>query len=111
MYWREFDGAYTEMDLLWGGVVAVALGVVIFVYEPIAKKIEHFSLAWFFVLFIFLGLLGFGLILSDFHFPLPYRAWGNYTLWFAISIPFTHQLFHYSGKPRKGSFFKRAWFI
>ncbi|MCY3629049.1 MAG: hypothetical protein F4120_06700 [Rhodothermaceae bacterium] len=108
MYWSEFDGAYTDMDLLWGGIVAVALGVAIFRYEPLAKRIEHFSPAWFFVLFIFLGLLGFGIILSDLYFPLPYRAWGNYAVHFAILMPGTHQIFHYAGKKhQKGSFYKR----
>lgn len=107
MYWKEFNGAYTEIDLLWGVLITVASGVAIFLYEPLAKKIEHFSLAWFFVLFVFLGLLGSGLVLSDLYFPLPLRAWGNYAVWFAISIPWIHQLYHYSGKPRKGSFFKR----
>jgi len=43
MYWSEFNGTYTDMDLLWGGIVAVALGVAIFLYEPLAKRIEHFD--------------------------------------------------------------------
>ena len=108
-YWREFDGAYTGMDLLWGGVVAVTLGMAIFAYFPIAHKIEHFSLAWFLVLFIVLGLLSFGWVLSGvFHLPLLYRAWGEYILWIGLVIPWVHQIFHYAGKPRqKGSFFKR----
>jgi len=111
MYWMEFDGAYTEIDLLWGVPITVASGVAIFLYEPLAKKIEHFSLAWFFVLFIVLSILGNGLVLSDLYFPRSYRAWGNYMVHFAISIAFAHQLFHYSGKPRKeGSFFKRITF-
>ena len=107
-YWTTFDGAYTDMDLLWGGIVAVALGVAIFMYFPIAQKIEHFSFAWFTVLLVFIGIFGFGWVLSTTHFPLPYTAWGNYALSFAISIPVIHQLLHYAYKPRsKGSFFKR----
>lgn len=107
MYWSEFNGAYTDMDLLWGGIVAVALGVVIFLYEPLAKRIEYFSLAWFLLLLVFIGIFGFGWVLSTTHFPLPYTAWGSYALWFAILMPVIHQLFHYVDKRQKGSFYKR----
>ena len=31
-YWREFDGAYTDMDLLLGGVVTAVLWTAIFMY-------------------------------------------------------------------------------
>ena len=105
-YWREFDGAHTEMDLLWGVLITVALGVGIFLYEPLAKKTELFSPAWFFMLFQILFILVIGFLLSGLH--LPFRAWGNFAIYSAISIATAHQLFHYSDKPRKeGSFFKR----
>ncbi len=107
-YLATFDGAYTNVDLLWGGVIAVVLGVAIFMYFPIAQKIDHFSPAWFFVLLIFLGLLGLGWVLSSTHFPLPYTAWGNYAFSFAVLIPVIHQLFHYAYRCQKGSFFKRV---
>ncbi|MCY4234638.1 MAG: hypothetical protein OXE59_12985 [Bacteroidetes bacterium] len=110
-YWSAFDGAHTETDLLWGVLITVASGVAIFLYEPFAKKTEHFSLAWFFMLSIVLTLLGCGFLMSDIYFPLPLRAWGNYAMYFAISLAFAHQLYHYSDKPRKeGSFFKRITF-
>ena len=105
MYWSEFNGAYTDMDLLWGGIVAVAFGVAIFLYEPLAKRIEPFSPAWFLVLFIFLGLLGFGIALSGLYLPL--RTWGIYALFIAIFIPMLHQLFRHVDKRQKGSFYKR----
>ncbi|MCY4170878.1 MAG: hypothetical protein OXE59_03065 [Bacteroidetes bacterium] len=106
-YRSEFNGAYTDMDLLWGGIVAVALGVAIFLYEPLAKRIEHFSLAWFLLLLVFIGIFGFGLFLSSTHFPLPYTAWGSYAVWFAILMPVIHQLYHNVDKRQKGSFYKR----
>lgn len=110
-YWRAFDGAYSDMDLLWGGVVTVVLSMAIFMYEPVAKKIQTFSFAWFFGLLIVINLLVGGWIISDPYFlrlPLVYRAWGEYMLMLGILLPITHQLFHYTGKRRrKGSFFKR----
>lgn len=110
MYWSEFNGTYTDMDLLWGGIVAVALGVAIFLYEPLAKRIEHFSPAWFLLFLVFIGIFGFGWVLSTTHFPLPYTAWGSYALWFAILMPVIHQLFHNVDKRQKGSFYKRIRF-
>ena len=107
-YWRQFDGTYSEMDLLWAGVVSIFLGMAIFMYFPVAKKIENFSMAWFFMLNIFVFLMFCGVIFSAFDMPIIDRAWGYYILYFATSIPVIHYLFRYTGKHRqKDSFFKR----
>lgn len=110
-YWRAFDGAYTKMDLLWGGMVTVVLSMAIFMYEPVAKKIQTFSLAWFFGLLIVTNLLVGGWVISDPYFlrlPLVYRAWGEYILMLGILIPIMHQVFRHINKPRqKDAFFKR----
>ena len=110
-YLMTFDGAYSKMDFSSGVVVSIALGVAIFMYEPIAKKIERFSMAWFLVLLISVSLFVGGWIIADPYFlrlPLTHRAWGEYMLAFGFLIPIIHFIFNYVGKPReKESFFKR----
>ncbi len=111
-YWWAFDGAYTGMDLLWGGLVTGVLAVAVFMYFPIAKKIENYSPAWFLGLLISVNLFVGGWIISDPYFlrlPVVHRAWGEYMFAFGILMPIIHILYRSAGKPReKGAFFKRT---
>ncbi len=109
-YWREFDGAYADMDLLWIGVVMVVLGTAIFMYFPIANKIETFSPAWFLGLLILVNFVVGGWIMTDPYFlplPIAHRAWGEYIFIFGLLIPIIHFLALKSHTSQKGSFFKR----
>ncbi len=113
-YYREFDGAHSGMDLLWGGLVSIVLFVPFFMYFRIAKKIENFSPAWFFMLTISVHLLVFGFLLGTgiiFDFGIRYVAWGAYMYPFGVFIPMTHFLFRrITNPPQKDSFFKRISF-
>lgn len=109
-YWREFDGAYTDMDLLLGGVVTAVLWTAIFMYIPIANKIEPFSPAWFLGLLILANFFVGGWIMTDPYFlslPIAYRAWGEYILILGLLISVIHFVIPKSRTSRKGSFFKR----
>lgn len=108
VYWAEFDGAYTNMDLLLGGVVTVALCTAVFMYFSIANKIERFSPAWFFALLIVVNLVVFGWIISSlFSLPIAYRAAGMYMLSFGLLLPMIHFVALKSHTSQKGSFYKR----
>ena len=110
-YYRGFDGAHSGIDLLWGGLVSIVLFVPFFMYFRIAKKIENFSPAWFFMWTIAVSLFAFGIALEQSPFPITFRAWGAYMFAFSIFIPWTHWLFRrISNPPQKGSFFKRISF-
>ncbi len=109
-YWREFDGAYTDMDLLLVGVVTVVLGTAIFMYFPITNKIETYSPAWFLGLLILANFFVGGWIMTDPYFlplPIAYRAWGEYIFILGLLIPVIHFVTPKSHTSRKGSFFKR----
>ena len=109
-YWRAFDGEADQADLLSGIVVSGVLSVAIFMYFPIAKKVENFSLAWFLGLIVSLNLvLCGGYVMSgSLYSPVEFRAWGNYMLLFGVFMPVMHVIFRSIGKPRKkGAFFKR----
>ena len=74
-YWREFDGGYSQVDLLWGTLVSVTLGVAIFAYFPMAVKIQRFSTAWNIGVFvmIFFTCIGWMMLNAEFQ-PITVRS-------------------------------------
>ena len=45
-YWRDLNGDHSGTQLLWGIVVAIIAGLAIFLYVPVAKKVERGSIVW-----------------------------------------------------------------
>ena len=106
-YWRAFDGNYTGMDVFWGTSVTIALAIAIYLYFPIAKKIEHGSIIWFLGLLTTICLFALGSVLSGlwthwiFMTPVKEEAWGEYIWFFAIWIPTIHLIAKGQGKPHE----------
>lgn len=96
IYWQAFDGDYTETDILWGVVVTVILASAIYLYFPIAKRVEYGSIIWFFGLFAMICLLALGTVLVGFwthwiiDIPVAERARGEYIMYFAIFMLVIH---------------------
>lgn len=65
-YSSAFRGGYTGTDMLWGVAVSVAFALVIYLYFPIAKKVDRGSLIWFLGLFAIICLFVLGVVLSGF---------------------------------------------
>ncbi len=93
IYWKAFDGGYTETDILWGVVVTIILASAIYLYFPIAKRVEYGSIIWFFGLFAMICLLALGTVLQGLwthwiiDIPVAEQAWGEYIMYFAIWTP------------------------
>ena len=95
-YSSVYYGDYAGTDMLWGVVVSVAFALAIYLYFPIAKKVERGSLIWLLGLFAIISLFAFGVVLIGFgtHYilmiPAAEQAWGNYMLSSAFGIPAIH---------------------
>ena len=87
MYWRELDGDYGAGQMVVAGAIALVLSIGIYVYPPIAKRIESKSVAW---------LLGLGLTViivlvgATNSLTNPENTWGMPVAFFAIWIPVIH---------------------
>ncbi|MXX96409.1 MAG: hypothetical protein F4065_04650 [Rhodothermaceae bacterium] len=97
-YWRAFDGNYTGTDILWGVAVTIILASAIYLYLPIAKKVERGSIIWFLGLLTIFGIFTFGTVLAGFwthwiiRIPVEQQAWGEYITYSAIWIPAIHTI-------------------
>ncbi|MCY3629260.1 MAG: hypothetical protein OXI05_02875 [Bacteroidota bacterium] len=95
-FWSTFDGDYTGTEMFWGIAVTITLASAIYLYFPIAKKIERGSIIWFSGLFttICLFALGSGLMGFWTHWiiviPVAEKAWGWYISYLAIWMPVIH---------------------
>ena len=103
-YWRDLDGNYSGMQFLWGLVIAIIATVAIFLYVPVAKKVERGSVVWTFGLLfaifvpavVILGSMG------------ETKIWGRAVSFFALWIPVIHISAQRWDKTYKWSFFKRV---
>lgn len=96
-YWDTLDCDYTRSDILWGIGVTVAFALAIYLYFPLAKKVERGSGLWFLGLFTIIYLVKHGLVLMGVWVDLPSKylpveqiAWGHYMLFSAFFIPILH---------------------
>ena len=46
LYWREIDGDYSASQLVLASAIVIVAATGIFLYTPIAKRVERGSLAW-----------------------------------------------------------------
>lgn len=96
-YWDTLGGDYTRSDILWGIGVTAAFVLAIYLYFPLAKKVERGSGIWFLGLFAIIYLVKHGLVLMGVWINLPSEylpveqiAWGHYMLFSAFCIPVIH---------------------
>ncbi len=94
IWWDAFDGAYTQSDVLWITVISIVLAVGIYLYLPLGRKVETFSLIWFMFLFAMISLVSDGLVgvgywtdIDEEFFSISFRAWGEYKLYLGGLIP------------------------
>lgn len=102
MYWVMLDGDYSTNQLLLASAIAIMVAIGIFLYAPIAKKVERRGFAWTLGFIATLLLAGVGLIyMLD-----GTKAWGWPVLFFAIWAPVVHQLCKQLDDEVKFSFLK-----
>ena len=118
IWWKAFDGAYTQSDVLWITAISISLAIGLYLYLPIAKKVKTFSLIWFIFLgatifFVSEGLIGIGfdgVDIDEEFFPISFRAWGEFKLYFGLWIPVIYLGSKFHNRPNKWSqsaFFER----
>ncbi len=107
VYVNNLNDDYTKINLLWGALVTIIL--MAFLYLPLDKKIERFSVAWGMGICIGTGLFVIGLVISDSESqPDVYRAWAQYMWMFGIILTALSLSMPKEHKPYKWSFFKRV---
>ena len=87
------EGGYT-IPLLWGGVVTLILIVAIYLYFPLAKKIEPGSIVSYVGLFLamIVLLIGHSIEWSE-HSTTLEKAWGEYVSHIGLWSPVIHIIF------------------
>ncbi len=97
LYWKEAEG-----QTMLAAAIALVLAIGIFLYPPIAKRIERWSPAWNLGAFVSLALFVTGFVASlD-----PANTWGWPISMFALGIPFIHVVS--KGLDNEWRFFKAA---
>ena len=101
-YWTQIDGNYSEKQLVWALVITTITSLVIFLYFPVAKKVERGSVAWSLGLIFMMFLISTGIVglIGD-------DPWGLGVGVFATSIPGIHEIARNWDKTYKWSLFKR----
>ena len=99
-YWTRLDDNYNTTQLLLASSVAIVVATIIFLYAPIAKKVERGSPAWVLGLLATLSLGTLGFIYDD------TTTWGWPVLFFAIWMPVVHVCCKHLDAEVKWSFFK-----
>ena len=101
-YWIVLDDDYSTNKLLLASAIAIVVAAGIFLYAPIAKKVERGGLAWAsgFTATVLLAAIGFMYMLDG------TKAWGWPVFFFAIWVPVVHQLCQQLDVEVKLSFFK-----
>ena len=99
LYWHRLHGDYSTNQLLLASSVAIVAATGLYLYAPIARKVERGSLAWglLWIAVITLGAIG---LIND------TEAWGFPLTFFAIWAPIYHALCKQEEKETRGSFFK-----
>ena len=88
LYWGRLHGDYSTNQLLLASAIAIVVAAAIFLYVPIAKKVERWSIAWWLGLMaiMFLGATAITIkLLYEAH-----RAWSDAVIFFTIWIPVIH---------------------
>jgi hypothetical protein len=118
-YWRDLgralergtlEGGYS-IPLLWGGVVTLVLIVAIYLYYPLAKKIEPGSIVSYIGLYLAMIVLLIGHSMEWYEYSTTLeKAWGEYIFRTGLWLPLIHIIFraqedkHYKfsafGRPR-----------
>ena len=103
LYLRELDGNYGAGRLVLASAIALVLAIGIFLYPPIAKRVEPRSVAWYLGLAVSVMLVVHGMVASiD-----PANTWGFPVTFFACWIPAIHVACKSLDKLDEGwSFFK-----
>lgn len=114
-YWYALDGNYARDDMLWGAVVTIAFALALYLYFPVAKKIENGSGIWILGLFALILLLSLGLdwmgiglsdtVLNVMQVPVAREAWGQYIVYSVIFTATFHWLAKQQDKSRAISWF------
>lgn len=114
IWWKAFDGDYTRTDLFWHVIVTVSFAVATYLYFPISKKVERFSVIWWAGLFAAFFLVSYGSVKMGFwtdispeFFPAADRAWGEYMVYLGFWIPAVHITAIEWNKPYNWSLLKR----
>lgn len=105
-YWTQIDGDYTGNQLLWALVITLMAILVIFLYFPVAKKIERGSMAWSLGLISVMFLVSVGIVGL-----IGSIAWGLAVGVFACWIPVIHEIAYNWDKTYKWSLFKRSTLV
>lgn len=100
---HDLDGDYSKAQLLWSSLITIIVAISVFMYVPVAKKIERGSLIWRLGLgfTIVLAVIGLGRWFFEFfivlHLPedlmtsdVGISEWGASLLMIAIYIPVIH---------------------
>ncbi len=110
-YWSAFDDDYAREDILWGAIVTLAFALALYLYFPIAKKVQNGSIIWILGGFTLILLLSLALnwtgiwprlsdvVLNVLQFPSSREAWGLYLMYFVIFTPTFHYIARQQDKP------------
>ncbi len=101
------DGGYS-LYLFLGAVVTIILIMAIYLYFPVAEKIEPGSIVSYIGLFIVVVLLLFGWDIKTYEFSTDLeRAWGDYMWWIGLWTPVIHGIAREQNRRYKWSFWGR----
>lgn len=89
-YWysAKRDGDYSTNQLLLASAIAIVVAAAIFLYVPIAKKVERWSIAWWLGLMAIMFLGATAIIIHWLY--EAHRAWSHAVIFFTIWIPVIH---------------------
>ena len=85
LYWQRLHGDYTTEEMLVASAIAIVVAAGLYLYAPIARRIERWSAAWvlLWIVVITVGVIGF---IND------TQAWGFPISFIAIWAPVYHSL-------------------